>query len=86
MVSISKVFIRVIFDYLSFNHLWNLLKLCQNPYWKMLLLVCMVKSLWKSYKKNPIKSIRIKTHLDISIMYPLGTKNLRKKKSFQKDF
>jgi hypothetical protein len=24
MVSISKVFIRVIFDYLSFNHLWNL--------------------------------------------------------------
>jgi hypothetical protein len=25
-------------------------------------------------KKKPIKSIRIKTHLNISIMYPLGTK------------
>jgi hypothetical protein len=30
-----------------------------------------VKSLWKFFKK-PIKSIRIKAHLDISIMYPLG--------------
>jgi len=25
-------------------------------------------------KEKPIKSIRIKTHLNISIMYPLGTK------------
>jgi hypothetical protein len=35
-----------------------------------------------------IKSIRIKAHLDILIMYPLGTKKLtkKKKKSFQKDF
>jgi hypothetical protein len=48
MVSFFKVFIRSIFDYLSFKHLWNLLKLGQNPYWKMLLLARMVKSLWKS--------------------------------------
>jgi hypothetical protein len=33
----------------------------------------------KILKTKPIKSIRIKTHLDISIMYPLGTKNLRNK-------
>jgi hypothetical protein len=39
-------------------------------------------------KKNPIKSIRIKAHLDISIMYPMGIEILIniKKKSFQKDF
>ncbi len=34
----------------------------------------------KILKTKPIKSIRIKSHLDISIMYPLGTKNLRNKK------
>jgi hypothetical protein len=45
-------FMSVIFDYDSFIHLWNLLKLNQNPYWKMSLLVNMVTSLWKS-KKNP---------------------------------
>jgi hypothetical protein len=41
-------FISVIFDYWNFNHLCNFLKLSQNPYWKMLLLVGMVKSIWKS--------------------------------------
>jgi hypothetical protein len=42
----------------------------------------------KILKKNFIKSIRIKAHLNISITYPLGTKQLtkKKKKSFQKDF
>jgi hypothetical protein len=35
---------------------------------------------------KPIKSIRIKAHLDISIMQPLGIKILiNKRKSFQKD-
>jgi hypothetical protein len=43
MVSISKIFISGFFDYLSFNHLLNLLKLAQNPCWKMSLLV-VVKS------------------------------------------
>jgi hypothetical protein len=41
----------------------------------MLLLIDMMKSLWKFFLK-PIKSIRIKVHLDISIMDPLGIKNL----------
>ncbi len=42
----------------------------------------------KILKKKPIKSIRIKFHLDISIMYPLGTKKLRNKKKnhFKKTF
>jgi hypothetical protein len=41
----------------------------------------------KILKRKPIKSIRIKSYLDISIMCPLGTKNLiNKKKSFEKDF
>jgi hypothetical protein len=43
-----KDFINVIFDYWTFNHLCNFLKLGQNPYWKMLLLDGMVKSIWKS--------------------------------------
>jgi hypothetical protein len=33
-------------------------------------------------KENPIKSIRIKTHLDISIMYPLGLEILINKNKF----
>jgi hypothetical protein len=35
-----------------------------------------------------MKSLRIKTHLDNSIMYPLDTQNLinEKKNSFQKNF
>jgi hypothetical protein len=38
----------------------------------------------KILKEKPIKSIKIKAHLDISIMCPLGTKNLKnEKKSFQ---
>jgi hypothetical protein len=41
----------------------------------------------KILKEKFIKSIKIKAHLDFSIMYPWGTKNLRKKiKSFQKDY
>jgi hypothetical protein len=48
MVSIPKVFISAIFDYFSVNHLWNLLKLGQNPCWKILLLIGMVKLVWKS--------------------------------------
>jgi hypothetical protein len=40
----------------------------------------------KILKEKPIKSKRIKTHLNISIMHPLGIKLLtNKKKSFQKD-
>jgi hypothetical protein len=36
---------------------------------------------------KPIKSIRTKANLDISIMYPLGIKiSINKRKSFQKDF
>jgi hypothetical protein len=31
-------------------------------------------------KEKPIKFIRIKNHLDISIMYPLGIKNLTNEK------
>jgi hypothetical protein len=34
----------------------------------------------KILKEKPINCIRIKYHLDISIMYPLGTKNLTNKK------
>jgi hypothetical protein len=34
----------------------------------------------KILKTKPIKSIRIKVHLNILIMYPLGTKILRNKK------
>jgi hypothetical protein len=30
MVSISKLFIILIFEYLSFSHLWNLLKLVKT--------------------------------------------------------
>jgi len=42
----------------------------------------------KILKEKPINSIKIKTHLNISIMYPLGIKILtnKKKKSLQKDF
>ncbi len=36
----------------------------------------------KILKENPIKSIRIKTHLDISIMYPLGLEILINKNKF----
>jgi hypothetical protein len=36
----------------------------------------------KIVKEKFIKSIRIKPHLDISITYPLGTKNLTNKKKF----
>jgi hypothetical protein len=36
----------------------------------------------KILKRKPIKSIRIKSYLDISIMYPLGTKILTNKKKF----
>jgi hypothetical protein len=40
----------------------------------------------KILKEKLIKSIRIKSHLDISIMHPLGIKFLtNKKNSFQKD-
>jgi hypothetical protein len=52
----------------------------------MLLLSSMMKSLWKILKEKPIKSIRIKENLNISIMYPLGIIFLTKQKSFQKDF
>ncbi len=45
----------------------------------MLLLTRMTKSLWKSPKKKSIKSIRIKAHLNISIMCPLGIDILTKK-------
>jgi hypothetical protein len=38
----------------------------------------------KILKEKPIKSIRIKAHLNISIMNPCGTKNLRKKKFISK--
>ncbi len=42
----------------------------------------------KILKEKLIKFIKIKSHSDISIMYPLGTKKLTngKKKPFQKDF
>jgi len=42
----------------------------------------------KILKKNFIKSIRIKAHLNISITYPLGTKQLTKKKknNFKRTF
>jgi hypothetical protein len=33
-------------------------------------------------KEKPIKSIRIKPHLDISIMYPLGIEILTNTKKF----
>ncbi len=33
-------------------------------------------------KENPIKSIRIKTHLEVSIMYPLGLMFLINTKKF----
>jgi len=36
----------------------------------------------KILKEELIKSIRIKTHLDISITYPLGIKSLTNKKKF----
>jgi hypothetical protein len=45
------------------------------------------KIILKILKEKLIKSIRIRTHLDISIMYSMGTKKLRNKKnSIQKDF
>jgi hypothetical protein len=38
-------------------------------------------------KEKPIKSLGIKAHSNISIMYPLGIEIFKiKKKSFQKDF
>ncbi len=39
----------------------------------------------KILKEKPMKSLRIKAHLDNSIMYPLDTQNLinEKKNSFQ---
>jgi hypothetical protein len=41
----------------------------------------------KILKEKPINSIKIKAHLNISIMYPLGIKFLtNKKKLFQKNF
>jgi hypothetical protein len=36
----------------------------------------------KILREKSIKSIRIKAHLNISIMYPLGTKNLTNKKIY----
>jgi hypothetical protein len=47
----------------------------------------MVKPFWKSYKKKPIKSIRIKPHLNISFTYPLGIEILTNtKKIISKGF
>jgi hypothetical protein len=46
----------------------------------MLLLTGVVKSFWKFLNEKPIKSMRIKAHLDIEIMYPLGTKKLTNEK------
>jgi len=40
------------------------------------------KIILKILKEKLIKSIRIRAHLDISIMYPMRTKNLRNKKKF----
>jgi hypothetical protein len=37
----------------------------------------------KIFKKKPIKSIKIKSHLDISITYPLGIKSLINQKKIQ---
>ncbi len=86
MVSIPKVFISVIFDYFSFNHLWNLLKLGQNPCWKILLLVSMVKSIW-NFKRKTHKFHKNKSPFKYSNYVPMGHKNFEeKKKSFQKDF
>ncbi len=51
---------------------------------KMLLLVSEITL--KILKEEPIKSIRIKAHLDISIMYPLGIKkftNFHFKRTFE---
>jgi hypothetical protein len=53
------------------------IKTIQNQFLKMLLLGNMVKSFW-NLKKKAFKSIRIKAHLDTSILYPWGTKKLRK--------
>jgi hypothetical protein len=39
----------------------------------------------KILEEKPIKSIKIKAHLDISIMYPLDTKNLTQKKIISKE-
>jgi hypothetical protein len=36
----------------------------------------------KILKDKPINSIKIKAHLNISIIYPLGTKNLTNEKKF----
>jgi hypothetical protein len=36
----------------------------------------------KILKEKPIKSIRIKAHLNISITYPLGIKFLKNEKKF----
>jgi hypothetical protein len=38
----------------------------------------------KILEKNPINFIRIKAHLDISILYPWGTKKKLKKKIISK--
>jgi hypothetical protein len=42
----------------------------------------------KILKEKPINSIKIKSHLNISIMYPLGINFLtnKKKNHFKKDF
>jgi hypothetical protein len=40
----------------------------------------------KILKEKPIKSIRRKAHLNISIMYPLSIKNLTNKKNISKGF
>jgi hypothetical protein len=46
-----------------------------------------IEIILKILKEKPTKSMRIKAHLDVSIMYPLGINVLtNKNKSFQKDF
>jgi hypothetical protein len=54
-----------------------------KPILKNIVVSKYIKIILKILKEKPIKSIRIKSHLDISITYPWSTKHLRKKKSFQ---
>jgi len=55
---------------------------------KHIVVSCYDEIILKILKEKLIKSIRIKAHLSVPIMYPWGTKFLRNKKktSFQKDF
>jgi aryl-phospho-beta-D-glucosidase BglC (GH1 family) len=67
-------------------HLWNLLKLGQNPYWTNVVFSWYSEITFKILKRNPINSIRIPFRSFNYVLIGHKLFDKWKKKSFRKDF